>query len=136
MPEEEFMVLKGGCNCGSVRYKITDEPIFTSACHYRDCQRSAGSVFVIHSVVLKEDVEIKGDTRLTTLPSGNGAGHDPHFCAKCGTYIWCKCHFSSFPTIVVPTAGLDDASMISPQAHVFTTYKQPWLTFSEDTSAF
>ena len=130
------MVLKGVCNCGSVRYKITDEPIFTNACHCRDCQRSTGSAFVIHSVVLKEDFEIKSVTRLTTLPSGSGAGHDPHFCAKCGTYIWCKCHFSSFPTIVVPTAGLDDASMISPQAHVFTKYKQPWLTFSEDTPAF
>ena len=136
MPEEEFMVLKGGCNCGSVHYKITDEPIFTRACHCRDCQRSTGSAFVIHSVVLKEDFEIKGVTRSTILPSGSGAGHDPHFCAKCGTYIWCKCHFSSLPTIVVPTARLDDASMISPQAHLFTVYKQPWLTFSEDTPAF
>ncbi len=130
------MALIGGCNCGNVRYEIRKEPIFAHACHCRDCQRSTGSAFVIHSVVLKEDFKIEGDTKSTTLPTGSGAGYDPHFCANCGTYIWCKYHFSSLPTIALRTTTLDDTSIISPQAHIFTKYKQPWLTLSEDIPAF
>ena len=42
---------KGGCSCGDVRYHITDEPLFTHACHCKLCQRYTASAFVVHSLI-------------------------------------------------------------------------------------
>ena len=30
--------LKGNCICGEVKYKITEKPLFTQACHCKDCK--------------------------------------------------------------------------------------------------
>jgi hypothetical protein len=35
----------GGCQCGSVRFVLTTEPIRLGACHCRECQRQSGSAF-------------------------------------------------------------------------------------------
>ena len=67
---------------------------------------------------------------------GYGAGHDPHFCANGGTYIWCKYHFCSLPAIALRTATLDDTSIVRPQAHIFVKNKPPCFTLSEDIPAF
>ena len=36
----------GGCQCGSVSYVATAEPMRVSACHCKECQRQSGSAFV------------------------------------------------------------------------------------------
>ena len=32
------MNLSGRCSCGAVTYEISNEPLFTQACHCTDCQ--------------------------------------------------------------------------------------------------
>jgi hypothetical protein len=133
---ESFEPLSGGCACGQVRYKVVGEPLFTHACHCSDCQRTTGSAFVLHTVIAKDDLEIEGETKATTLPTGSGAGYDPHFCINCGTYIWCKYHFSAKGVIVIRSGTLDDTTLVEPQAHVFTRYKLPWMTLPTDVPVF
>ena len=55
------MSLKGSCGCENVKYTIKDKPLFTQACHCKDCKKSTGSSFVIHTMVLEKDLEVKGD---------------------------------------------------------------------------
>jgi hypothetical protein len=38
--------MTGGCLCGAIRYEVTGEPIFSTHCHCRDCQRASGSAYV------------------------------------------------------------------------------------------
>ena len=64
--------LKGKCGCGNVKYTIKDEPLFTQACHCKDCKISTGSSFVIHTMIIEEDFEIKGDVASIELPTGSG----------------------------------------------------------------
>lgn len=33
-------VLEGGCQCGSVRYRITGDPVMTALCHCTMCRRA------------------------------------------------------------------------------------------------
>ena len=35
----------GGCQCGKIRYEITEAPQQVYACHCRDCQRLTSSAF-------------------------------------------------------------------------------------------
>ena len=37
--------LTGGCQCGKIRYEITEAPQLVYTCHCTDCQRITGSAF-------------------------------------------------------------------------------------------
>ncbi len=136
MITEADLPLHGGCACGKVRYQLTETPLFTHACHCIDCQRSTGSAFVIHTLTTEEGFVITGDTKSTTLPTGSGAGYDPHFCVTCGTFVWCQYHRAVKGFIVVRTGTLDQAYKIAPQAHVFTKQKLSWLALPSNIPCF
>ena len=54
------MNLKGKCACGEVNYVITDKPLFTQACHCKNCKISTGSSYVIHTMIFEDDFFIEG----------------------------------------------------------------------------
>jgi hypothetical protein len=37
--------LTGSCQCGKIRYEITEAPQLVSTCHCTDCQRITSSAF-------------------------------------------------------------------------------------------
>ena len=53
----------GGCQCGSVRYVLTAEPIRVTACHCTECQRQSGSAFSMSMPVRKEGLSVTGSTK-------------------------------------------------------------------------
>ena len=53
--------LSGSCSCGNVTYTIKDYPLFTQACHCKNCKKSTGSSFVIHTMIFEDDLILKGD---------------------------------------------------------------------------
>ena len=83
-------ILNGTCGCGNVKYKIIDKPLFTQACHCKDCKKSTGSSFVIHTMVLENDFQVNGDIASIELPTGSGKGVNAYFCIICGVYLFCK----------------------------------------------
>ena len=130
------MQLTGRYACGRVNYKIKDDPLFTHACHCKDCQRTTGSAFVVHLILTDRDFEIEGDTRSATVPSGSGAGCDLHYCAECGTYVWCRYLYHQVPVLAVRGGTLDDTNAVRPQAHIFTRSMQSWFRLPEGVPSF
>ena len=41
----------GGCQCGAIRYEITQPPQMVYTCHCTDCQRMTSSAFSIGCVL-------------------------------------------------------------------------------------
>jgi hypothetical protein len=41
----------GGCQCGALRYEITQAPIMVYTCHCTDCQRMTSSAFSLGCVL-------------------------------------------------------------------------------------
>ena len=130
------MELTGRCACGRVSYKIKEDPLFTYACHCKDCQRTTGSAFVVHLILAERDFEIEGDTRSATVPSGSGAGCDLHYCAECGIYVWCRYLYHQVPVLAVRGGTLDDTNAVRPQAHIFTRNMQSWFRLPEGVPSF
>ena len=128
--------LKGSCGCGKVEYTITDKPLFTQACHCKDCKKSTGSSFVIHTMVFKDDFNIKGDISSTELPTGSGACYRAYFCINCGVYLYCQYNVSKGKggRVAVRTSTLDNP--ISLQAHIFVKDKDPWIDITNKEICF
>ena len=117
-------IIKGSCGCGNVNYKISNKPLFTQACHCRDCKKSTGSSFVIHTMVMENDLKISGDVASMELPTGSGKGVNAYFCIICGVYVFCRYNISK-GRVAVRTQTLENS--ITPQAHIFVKDKDPWI---------
>ena len=53
--------IQGGCICGEVKYKLSETPLFTQACHCKDCKILTGSSYVINSSILENTLSIEGE---------------------------------------------------------------------------
>ena len=128
---------EGGCACGAVRYRLTEEPLIVHACHCRDCQRLTGSAFVVNIWIERSYVEPSGAAvQSFTLPAGTGRGHDVSFCGACGTTLWSRYHAPPGDTLFVRAGTLDDPASVAPDVHIFTRSKLPWLTLPEGARSF
>jgi hypothetical protein len=127
--------LEGGCSCGEVRYRLTSEPLFVHCCHCSNCQRQTGSAFVINALVEADRVEVlAGEPMEVSVPR---SGEKPHDISRCPT-----CHVALFSNYGSPrvrfvrVGTLDDPAALSPDVHIFTRSKVPWVTLPDDVPAF
>ena len=133
----EFMKLEGGCACGSIRYKLTSDPLIVHACHCRDCQRITGSAFVINLWIEKKFVEASGPApKSYRLAGGSGQHHDVFFCENCGTFLWSRYHGAPGDALFVRAGTLDAPETVQPDVHIFTRSKLPWLELPPEARAF
>jgi hypothetical protein len=51
---------RGGCQCGKIRYTITETPQLVHTCHCTDCQRLTSSAFSMGIVVAESAVRLSG----------------------------------------------------------------------------
>jgi hypothetical protein len=126
---------EGGCSCGAVRYRLTSEPLFTHCCHCLNCQRQTGSAFVINLLIEADRVElIAGDPQPVEVPRDDGSAQRIYRCASCQVAV-----FSEYgrPEIKFVRAGtLDEPSRATPDVHIYTSSKVPWITLPESVPAF
>jgi hypothetical protein len=78
----------GGCQCGSVRYVLTTEPIRLAACRCKECQRQSGSAFGMSMPVKKDSLTVAGLTKQVTRIADSGNEVTGVFCPECGVRIY------------------------------------------------
>ena len=128
---------EGGCACQAVRFRVTEEPLIVHACHCRDCQRLTGAPFVLNLWIERKFVEPSGTApRIAQLKAGSGAGHDVAFCGACSTALWSRYHAPPGDTLFVRGVTLDDPDTYTPDVHIFTRSKLPWVVLPENARAF
>ena len=127
--------LTGGCICGQVKYQIIDKPLFTQACHCKDCKVLTGSSYVVNSSILENTLIVEGEVSSTELKAGSGASYKTYFCTKCGNYVYAD-YDSAVGRLTVRTKTLDNSEKFPPQVHIFTKDKDPWLNLSDDVICF
>ena len=124
---------EGGCSCGVVRYRLTEEPLTLYACHCTDCQRYSGSSFGLSMILAKSALEItRGKPASYAFTTPDGRKRHDLVCAACVTRLWAEP--VKFPQVVILRPGtLDDTSWLVPVGHIWTRSAQPWVTIPTDT---
>jgi hypothetical protein len=135
--EEEIVNVsrEGGCSCGSVRYRLASEPLFVHCCHCLNCQRQTGSAFVINLLIETDRVELlAGEPQPVDVPRDDGSKQRIYRCPTCQVAV-----FSEYgrPEVRFVRGGtLDLPSSVTPDVHIFTKSKLPWITLPESAAAF
>jgi hypothetical protein len=131
------MNLEGGCACGTIRYKLAASPLIVHACHCRDCQRLTGGPFVINIWIEKKFVETDHTApKSFRLAGGSGKPNDVFFCEKCGTTLWSRYDIVPSECLFVRAGTLDNPSAVTPDVHIFTRTKLPWLELPAGARSF
>ena len=127
--------LTGGCQCGDIRYEVLGVPQQVVVCHCTDCQRQSGSAFGMTLVVNETDFRLtQGEPKTYVLKSDAGRAKLGAFCPGCGTRIYHKPEWRKGRVSVKP-GTLDDTSRLTPDRHIWTASKQPWVTIPENAEA-
>lgn len=126
--------MEGGCSCGAVRYRLTAEPLFVHCCHCTQCQRQTGSAFVINALIERDRVEVTGEQNAVDVARDSGGAQRIYRCPTCQVAVFSE---YTYPEIWFVRCGtLDDASAITPDVHIFTRSKLPWVQLPADARAF
>lgn len=126
-------VFEGGCACGSVRYRVTSEPLFVHCCHCTWCQRETGSAFVINALVEADRVAlVKGLPGAVETPSASGRGQKITRCPVCWIALWSNYAGAGEAIRFVRVGTLDEPGRLPPDIHIFTSSKQPWVVLPDD----
>jgi hypothetical protein len=126
---------EGGCACGAVRYRLTSEPLFVHCCHCLNCQRQTGSAFVINLLIEADRVAVLGDEpQPVDVPRDDGSSQRIWRCPTCQIAVWSQ--YGRPEVRFVRGGTLDDPSSVSPDVHIYTRSKVPWVTLPDDVPAF
>ena len=127
---------EGGCSCRGVRYRMESAPIFVHGCHCTWCQRESGSAFATNAMIETDRVTLlAGEPVAVATPSASGKGQTILRCPKCYVAVWSHYAGAGDKLAFVRVGTLDDATLLEPDIHIYTSTKQPWVSLPADKPA-
>ena len=128
MTTPQRRLLSGRCQCGAVKYVVTDAFDYAANCHCSDCRRATGSVFKPFAGIEREELTVtEGRDRLLIV--GDRMNHDAR-CRMCGSLLYSLVRDGQF--VHVAMGSLTDSPSIRPTAHIFVGSKASWYTINDD----
>ena len=126
----------GGCVCGKVRYRMTDRPLFTHACHCTWCQRETGGPHALNALIEADRlVLLTGEVEEVAVPSASGQGQVFLRCPDCRIALWSHYAGAGRKFSFVRVGTLDAPGQCPPDIHIFTSTKLPWYVLPEGLPA-
>ena len=96
----------GGCQCGKVRYEITQAPRSVYTCHCTACQRLTSSAFSMGLVVAEAAFHLSGvEPKPLQRMADSGRVNTRLVCPECGCWI---CGLPRDGVVRVRAGSLDD----------------------------
>jgi hypothetical protein len=123
-------MIAGGCRCGACRYELALDalpPVY--ACHCHQCQRWTGSAFSLQALVPESALTVSGPVVVYERATEDRVSTQ-RVCGTCYARLYNT--NTRRPGIAVVRAGtLDRSEELVCKAHIFTAYKQAWVTLSD-----
>lgn len=122
--------LTGGCQCGALRYEITQPPLMIYNCHCTNCRRIGGSAFATPVTVLEAAFAFtQGTPQTYEWQSDAGNTRFGWLCGTCGSRI-AHGQKPSSSVLSVRSGTLDDSSWVEPVGDIWTRSALPWVALS------
>ena len=118
---------EGGCQCGSIRYVITGDPLMAAICHCSICRRANGAPAVAWAMYDEGQVQF-----VSGAPKKYSASEDVKrgFCPECGTPISFEAEY--LPGLIDITVGsFDDPEAVQPTMHYWYSRHLSWAEFAD-----
>ncbi len=137
MTNEGDYSMEGGCTCGAVRYRMTSKPMFVHCCHCRWCQRETGASFALNAMIEADRVVLlRGSPEAVDTPSESGKGQKIVRCPDCHIALWSNYAGAGDALHFIRAGTLDEPDRLTPDVHIYTSSKQPWVVLPPGTPAF
>lgn len=130
-------VLEGGCLCGKVRFRATQVPLRTLACHCTFCQRMTGSSFYAESLFPMEAVEFTAGKVRQYEHTSDGSGKKVfvEFCAHCGSTMGLT--FERWPELRAISRGcFDHPNAVDVTANIWVRSAQTGVALPSGIDCF
>lgn len=129
--------MEGRCTCGAVRYRLSSSPLFVHCCHCSWCQRETGTAFALNALIEASRVEVvEGAPELVDTPSNSGRGQVIARCPTCRVAVWSNYGGKGDLVRFIRVGTLEEAATVTPDVHIFTSTKQPWVQLPDGARVF
>ena len=108
-------MVSGGCHCGAVRYEADGEVLHHAICHCEDCRRASGAPMIAWIASKSDQVRLTRGAPKIRASSEHGRRH---FCADCGTGLFCTNDTSLLGITDIQSATSDNPEAVPPTAHI------------------
>jgi hypothetical protein len=120
--------LTGHCNCGAVRFEITEPLESASYCHCTRCQRRTGTAASANGRLVPGSFRLlAGEDALERWKPADGAAKV--YCGRCGSAIFSE---SAGGPAGVRLGLLDQDPGVRPAYHQYTAYAAAWEAIPDD----
>jgi hypothetical protein len=121
--------LTGACNCGGVRFEVTEPLVRASWCHCTRCQRRTGTSGSIQALAAPGALRIvTGEELLRAWEPPDGFAKV--FCSACGSSLWSR---SPDGEILSIRFGVFDSDPgVRPSYRQFVAYAPVWDRLPDD----
>jgi hypothetical protein len=125
-------VLRGRCECGTVRYTVADAFLYAANCHCSQCRAATGSAFKAFAGIERDKLELtEGQDSL--LIFGEEDLNNTR-CGACGSLLFSVVREGAY--VHVALGSLVDAPGVRPTEHIFLGSKAPWFEITDDLPQF
>jgi hypothetical protein len=134
--EPDSVLLEGGCDCRTVRYRLNRAPLFVHCCHCRWCQRESGAAFALNALLETTFLaRLSGEPVEVATPSNSGKGQAIVRCPTCQIALWSHYAGAGTKLSFIRVGTLDQPDRLPPDIHIFTSSKQPWVVLPSNAPA-
>ncbi|HEY8775708.1 MAG TPA: GFA family protein [Gaiellaceae bacterium] len=125
-------VLRGRCECGTVRYTVADAFLYAANCHCSQCRAATGSAFKAFAGIGRDKLELtEGQDSL--LIFGEEDLNNTR-CRACGSLLFSVVREGGYVHIAL--GSLVDVPSMRPTEHIFVGSKAPWFEITDDLPQF
>ena len=122
--------LTGGCNCGAVRFEVTEPLPLAGYCHCKRCQRRSGAAASASAHPAPGSFRIvAGEDALTRWKPE--VGGEKWFCGVCGSHIYAN-NPSHPDSIGIRLGAFDGDPGVRPSVRQFVSYAASWEAIPDD----
>ena len=125
-------VLRGTCECGTVRYEVADAFLYAANCHCSRCRAATGSAFKAFAGIERDKLAISQGLASVLIVGEADSNHTR--CAACGSLLFSVVRDGAY--VHVALGSLVDAPGIRPTEHIFVGSKAPWFEITDDLPQF